>query len=79
MYAIRSYYEFGLNKLSRTELRVATKEQIKEQREVVAEYKLQLRTLRQEIENLSDEEKALYDDQIAQLRTQIKEASYNFV
>lgn len=66
--------EFELNKLSRTELRVATKEQIKAQREVVAEYKLQLRTLRQEIENLSDEEKALYDDQIAQLRTQIKEA-----
>ena len=66
--------EFNANKLSRTELKAATKAQIQEQKEITKMYKLQLQTLMQEIENLPEEEQALYADQINQLRTQIKEA-----
>ncbi|MBN2878645.1 MAG: hypothetical protein JXN65_03350 [Clostridia bacterium] len=66
--------DFEANKLERTELRLATKEQIKEQRQLVAEYKEQLRVLRQEIENLPEEEQALYAEQLEQLRTQVKDA-----
>lgn len=66
--------EFEANKLARQELKIATKMQIAEQREIVNEYKKQLQALMQEIEDLPEEERALYEDQINELRTLFKDA-----
>lgn len=66
--------EFDANKLARKELQEATKAQIAEQREIVKEYKTQLQAFMQEIEGLPEEERALYEDQINELRQQFKDA-----
>lgn len=59
--------------LQRKELREASKEELKAQRVLVQEVKLQLKDLRASLEGLTDEERAAYHDEIVALRQSIKD------
>lgn len=65
---------FETNKLARQQIKEATKAEIQAQREITKQYKLELQALRQEIENLPEEERAAYADQLQEMRDQIKDA-----
>lgn len=66
--------EFQERMLERQQLRDASKAEIKEQRQLVLQYKEQLKEFKGELEGLSDEERAEYSDEIKALVLQIRNA-----
>jgi hypothetical protein len=65
---------FEARKLSRAQLRNERKENLKEQHELVKEYKRELRDLLLELEGMIEEERTEHAEEIAALKLQVEDA-----
>lgn len=66
--------DFEARKSERAALRDMRKDQLKEQKEITKQYKEQLRLLKEELDGLSEEERALRQGEVDDLKAQVKAA-----